>query len=146
MDLSEMLALLPDNSTGEISAGDLRAIVTALYDRGQIGQSFSYLWTTTPGPGAGKVTMTAWTTAATVVQISETTDDGQNLTFAALDSATNPRLVLMTADGSTLHAAVTGASVDNGGWRAVPVAVQSVTGPAPSLNERVSVIAAVVLP
>lgn len=32
MTLQEMLDLLPDNDTGEISAADMRAIVTGLYD------------------------------------------------------------------------------------------------------------------
>jgi hypothetical protein len=31
MTLDELLALLPDNTTGEISAADLRAVVTSLY-------------------------------------------------------------------------------------------------------------------
>ena len=31
MDLADLLALLPDNSSGEISPADLRTIVTELY-------------------------------------------------------------------------------------------------------------------
>ena len=33
MTLDEMLALLPDNTTGEIDAADLRAIVTDLFEK-----------------------------------------------------------------------------------------------------------------
>lgn len=30
--LAELLALLPDNTTGEISAADLRAVITGVWD------------------------------------------------------------------------------------------------------------------
>ena len=33
MTLEELLALLPDNTTGQITAADLRAVVTELYNR-----------------------------------------------------------------------------------------------------------------
>ena len=36
MTLDELLALLPDNNTGQISAADMRSIVTALYDHGRL--------------------------------------------------------------------------------------------------------------
>lgn len=35
--LEELLALLPDNTTGEISAADMRTVVTGLWDETQIG-------------------------------------------------------------------------------------------------------------
>lgn len=35
--LEELLSLLPDNTTGQIGAGDMRAIVSALWAKGSLG-------------------------------------------------------------------------------------------------------------
>jgi len=141
-----MLALLADNSTGQIEAADLRAIVSELYFLGtQHAQVFSYVWTTTPGPGAGKVTIDLWSMSGSKVQISETTDDGQVLTFALLDGSANKEVRLLTGSGKALRAHISGPSVDQGGFRDLPIQVLELTGAAPSNNERMSVALVLVI-
>lgn len=141
MTLDEMLALLPDNTTGEISAADLRAIVTDLHALASaVGQVFPYLWANDPSPGAGKVNVTPWDTTATFLSIAEVTDDGQAVTFGALDMASSAQVRLIGALGSTLDADITGPSGDQGGYRNLPIAVTGITGPAPTMNEKLSVL------
>lgn len=141
MTLDELLALLPDNTTGEISAADMRTIVIELHKLASVvGQVFSYVWVTSGGsPGAGKVTMDQpWQTLASKALISETTDDGQVLTFAGLDNALEGQLWFATQDGAKLRAKVLGPSVDQGGYREVPIQVTEMSGTPPSNNEKMS--------
>ena len=56
MDLADLLALLPDNSSGEISPADMRTIVTELYN----DANPPYLNVVNQGP-ASLVTNAAWT-------------------------------------------------------------------------------------
>lgn len=102
-------------------------------------QVFSYLWATSAGPAVGKVTIDAWTMGATKIQVNETTDDGQALTFAVLDSSSSAEIRLLTADGKKLRANKTGPSVDQGAYRDIPISVISITGAAPALNQRTTV-------
>lgn len=147
MTLEEILALLPDNSVGAIDAADLRTAVTELWARSStVGQVFSYRWATSPGPGTGRVAG-PWVIGSGIVQLSETTEDGATLSYAILDAL--PGTVLrVIADGgaSVLRATVTGLSVDQGNYRDVPVLVESVTGPAPAANAKVSVAITGVIP
>jgi hypothetical protein len=150
MTLEEMLALLPDNTTGAIDAADLRAIVTDLFTAANTyAQTFSYGWTTTgSAPSTGKVTTDngVWDLTATLVELNETTSDGYALVFNLLDSSTGGQVWLSAATGGILKATITGPSVDQGSYREIPVTVDSVSGVAPVNNEKVTVtILAVIL-
>lgn len=143
MTLDEMLALLPDNSTGAIDAADLRAIVTGLFDAANTyAQTFSYGWSTTGGaPSNGKV-MTeplAWDDTVTHLLLNETTADGYALVFNLFDASSGGQIWLSAANGGLLRTTITGPSVDNGSYRDIPVTVDSFTGPAPANNEKVAV-------
>lgn len=48
--LDELLALLPDNSSGEISAQDLRDTVTALWHKSSLGGHVDHLGNLVQGP------------------------------------------------------------------------------------------------
>jgi hypothetical protein len=143
MTLDEMLALLPDNTTGEISAADMRAIVTDLFEKANTyAQTFSYGWTTTGGsPSTGKVrtdTIT-WDLTPTEIEINETTADGYTLVFNLLDASSGGQIWLSAATGGILKTTIAGPSVDNGTWRSIPVTIDSVEGSAPLNNEKVTV-------
>src|SRR5262245_30769071 len=172
--LDDLLALLPDNTTGAIDAEDLRTIVTALWDNdaalystGQSelqalkarvsaleettnthGASFPFTWATNGNPPSNKhMTMDQpWQTFATKVMLSETALDDTVLTFTVLDSAISARLYLTTADGAKLTADVTGPTVDQGTYREIPVHVLSTEGDPPSNNEDVTYSFVAVLP
>src|SRR5262245_36289986 len=142
-----MLALLPDNTTGEISPADMRSIVTDLYHAAHsANDSYAYRWSTSAPPGSGHVTMDQpWQTFATHALISETTDDGMTPSFGAIDSAKAARVWITTATGEQLIADVTGPSADMGTYRQVPIAVQSITGNQPANNAAVTLSLVVVL-
>lgn len=141
MTLDEMLALLPDNTTGAIDASDLRDIVTDLFTAANTyAQTFGYLWAvsgTSPSPGRATVQPT-WGMASTTLHLNETTDDGQTLVFTLLDN-TDARIILSGANGGHLRAIVTGPSIDNGSSRDIPIQVTSEDGIAPINGEKVSV-------
>jgi hypothetical protein len=148
MTLAELLALLPDNTTGDIDAADLRTIVTELYNASnQVAQVFGYLWVTGSAPASGKVsTDVPWGQTPTLLQISETTDDGQNLVFTLFDTLTDARVILAGANGGVLYADVTGPSVDQGSYREIPITVTSNTGIEPIAGEKMSVTVTARLP
>lgn len=142
MTLDDLLALLPDNNTGEISAADMRTIVTELFKlAGHVDQVFAFDWIAAdPSPNAGKATTDAgWTTAATKLVISETTSDGATLLFSMVDGGTASKVWIDGAAGGRLAAVVTGPSVDMGAYREIPIQVESATNPAPGNNERLNV-------
>jgi hypothetical protein len=142
MDLSEMLALLPDNTTGDIGADDLRSIVTELWNQARTyGNLYAYKWDNTPAspPASGQITMDQpWALTATQILISESTDDGLTLTFALVDDALSGRIWLSTSGGARLEADVLGPTVDQGTYREIPIQVTSVTGSAPGNNAPVT--------
>ena len=142
-----MLALLPDNTSGEISPADLRAIITELYHLGaSTSDSFPFKWSTGGTPGAGHVTMDQpWQTFATKALISETADDGTAVGFGAVDAAVAARVWITAPNNVQLVADVTGPSVDMGAYREVPIAVRSIVGGQPSNNAAVTVSLVVVL-
>jgi len=147
MTLDELLALLPDNTTGEISPADMRTIVTDLYHAAHsASDAYAYRWATSGPPGSGHVTMDQpWQTFATKIVISETTNDGITPSFGAIDSAVAARVWITGAGGVELVANVTGPSVDLGTYREIPVAVQSITGAQPANNVDVTLSLVVVL-
>lgn len=141
MTLDSLLALLPDNAVGAISAEDMRTVVTELYRLASSAtQVFSYQWTPSATPSNGRVSLdTGWDMTATKVLINETTNSGQVLTFALLDEAASAEIWLTTATTARLTATVTGPSVDQGTYREVPITTLTATGTAPANNDRVSV-------
>jgi hypothetical protein len=143
MTLDEMLALLPDNTTGEISAADMRTIVTDLFEKANTyAQTFSYGWSTTGGsPSSGKVVTSplAWDLTPTEIQINETTSDGYTLVFNLLDASDGGQIWLSAATGGIMKTTIAGPSVDQGSYRSIPVTVDSVSGSAPANNEKVTV-------
>jgi hypothetical protein len=156
MTLEELLALLPDNTTGDIDAADLRTIVTELHtlasappagDSNTVAQVFGYLWVAGDNtPAAGKAaTNQPWGQLPTVLRLSETTDDGQNLVFTLVDSATDARVILAGAGGGILRADITGPSVDQGSYREIPISVTGTSGVEPINSEKMSVVVTVVL-
>jgi len=148
MTLEEMLALLPDNTTGAIDAADLRAIVIELYnDANTFAQVFGYLWQSSGlNPPAGKVGVTpVWSLTSDTLRISETTDDGHNLVFTLLDTS-SARVILAGAGGGVLRADITGVSTDQGSYREIPITVTAVDGIVPINGEKVSVTILAQLP
>jgi hypothetical protein len=142
--LADLLALLPDNTTGDIGANDLRTIVTELWNQARTyGNLYAYRWDTGAVPATGKLTMDQpWQLTATKLLLSETTDDGLALTFALIDNATSGTVWLSTSAGSKLEAAVLGPTVDLGTYREVPVQVTSIAGTQPGNNAQVTVTVA----
>jgi hypothetical protein len=148
MTLDEMLALLPDNTTGAIDAADLRAIVADLFTAANTyAQTFGYLWQAAgTTPASGKVTVSPpWGLGSTSLLISETTEDGHNLVFTLLDTA-EARVILAGVNGGIMRADILGTSVDVGSSREVPIAVTEVTGLAPINGEKVAVTILAYLP
>jgi hypothetical protein len=146
MTLDEMLALLPDNTAGDISAADMRQIVTDLYHAAHsTSNAYAYRWATNgQPPSTGHLTMDQpWQSFATKALISETADDGITPGFAVIDGAVAAR-VWLTAGASQLIANVTGPSVDLGTYREVPIAIVSITGAQPSNNAAVTLSLVVV--
>jgi hypothetical protein len=145
VNLNELLALLPDNATGEISPADMRSIVTDLYNAAHTtGTPYAYKWTTAATPAAGHVTFDVpWALTATQALVSETTDDGMTLTFGVLDTAAAARLWVTGPNNAKLVADVTGPSTDMGTYRQIPVTVTSVTGVQPANNAAVTLSIAV---
>jgi hypothetical protein len=139
--LDDLLALLPDNDTGEITASDLRTIVTELWHQASIyGNSYLFKWDMNPPPSAGQITMDQpWQMFATKILVSATTNDGLTLTFDLLDNSTETKFLLATKAGGKLQATATGPSVDFGSYREVPVTVTSMSGTPPSGNDNVTV-------
>ena len=140
MTLDEMLALLADNTTGDISAADLRDIVTGLYDKAsKLISSHPYRWATGV-PATGKLSLDqGWSMASTVLSMSETTDDGVTIGFGVLDQAASADVVIGT-DTQRLDANVTGPSVDQGTYRDIPIQVTAVSGAAPTNNAAVTLL------
>lgn len=137
--LDDLLALLPDNTTGDIGADDLRTIVTELWNLASMaGQAFSYQWTTSPVPGVGKLNMDqGWTNVSSIVRVSETTDDGESMTFGMLD-ATGGQLWLQNSSGSQMRATVLGPSVDQGNYREIPIQIDYIVGTTPGNNSKIT--------
>jgi hypothetical protein len=138
--LDDLLVLLPDNTTGDIGADDLRTIVTELWNQSrQYGNLYAFKWDTTVPPGSGQVTMDQpWALTATQLLVSENTSDGLVLTFALVDNALSGKVWLSTGSGARLEADVLGPSVDQGTYREVPIQVTSVTGAQPNNNTPVT--------
>jgi len=139
MTLDELLALLPDNDTGEISAADLRTIVTDLYHAAHLwGTQYAYQWSTDQTPSNGKVSKSnGWVEASGILHVAETSDEGMAFGVAFLDSG-RCEAIILTAPGIAMQMTPTDVSVDQGGYRDIPVDVVKASLVAPSNNDLLS--------
>ena len=142
MTLDELLALLPDNTTGAIDAADLRIIVTELFAMADsYGQVFSYRFNASASNPAtwGQIAVDPpWSDNTALFRISKTADDGQAVSFALIAAAPHARFVLTSADGSVLRADLAGTAIDNGDNVDIPVAVTGRTGNSPLNGEQMN--------
>jgi 3D (Asp-Asp-Asp) domain-containing protein len=144
--LDDLLALLPDNSTGEISAADLRAVISGIWEEGAIVAARVSALEQTGGSGTGVISITgSWGintnpdatpgtktvacdtgnfSTASVLKISKTDKDLTDLTAAIIGAN---RIFAQQKKDSTswVDYTVTGAATDNGSWISVPVSVTS---------------------
>ena len=136
--LDDLLALLPDNETGDISAEDMRQVVTALWTETQKARSaFSYQWgDTAPVPDDGNVSMDAgWALGSTVLHISKTTKDGEVLPSAQSVGAFGAHFTFLGAGATRLEGIVLGAPADNATYFDVPIEVTLASGSASALDD-----------
>ena len=138
MTLAELLALIPDNETGDIGADDLRTIVTDLYGAAHTAiDHFAFEWTTSATPAAGKAGLTGgWTMSATALLLSETTVDGEAVPFGMLSTSAFPAPFRFGIQGmaSRVQGSITGVGVDQGNYRSIPITPSLVLGTAPASN------------
>jgi hypothetical protein len=135
MTLDQMLALLPDNNTGQIKAADLRSIVTDMWTVANTqALIFNYQYNTATAPQNGKTNI-AWTLAAFVLAVSKQTGDGGQLPVAVINDTANNVFTLSSGDRSHLiRGTITGLSVDQGSYVTFPVTVSEVVGTQPANN------------
>lgn len=142
MTLDDLLALLPDNDTGAISAADMRTVVTGLWERidAMAFRSVQYQWTTNLNVSDGQVTV-GWGVGAAMLNIAKRDKGGNEAAWDLLfpDTALGTKLRLRNIDVpgpyATMH--VTDSATDQGDSWAVPVTVDVVNGAAPAGNNDV---------
>jgi hypothetical protein len=134
-ELNDLLALLPDNSSGEISAADLRTIVTELYnDANSVFNQYAYKWDSGTTPASGKLNLAAWTADTdTTLYINDVSAGSIALPFGLVD--TDPKFTLARDDGTAkASGTVIGPSVPHSGYHEVPVHLDTTTGTSPTNN------------
>lgn len=143
MTLDDLLALLPDNNSGQIGADDLRTIVTELYNSAHRNYAvIPYQYSNSASPAAGKINID-WSMAATTLNVSDAGSDGSSLSFGVIDSNTTNDFNLSNADDTVLiEGVITGPSTDNGTYRTWPVTISRVLGSAPSNNTQLTLYVA----
>ena len=135
MTLDELLALLPDNDTGDIGADDLRTVVTELYQAAHTHLILEpYQYTNSATPAAGKINI-IWDMTATSLNVAEAASSGTQLPFEVIDSNQTNRFNLSNADDTLLiRGTITDVCVDNGTYRTWPVTLDEVRGSTPGNN------------
>jgi hypothetical protein len=149
MTLDEMLALLPDNTSGAIGADDLRAIITDLYNTAHLrGEAYAYDWTNQATVNTGQVHLNnGWSAASTILVLAETSAGGTAFNFGVLDaSVPNAKIEISDASGRKVLADITGTSSDLGIYREIPITVTEVVGIVPTNNAAVTVTGLVLVP
>lgn len=137
-DLDDLLALLPDNDTGQISANDLRTIVTSLWAHTWVGEQYPYLFSTSATPPKGAVNTPVWTTAITTLNVSDQATDNTNLGYGRLDVPGTLIRVHSTAT-QVLIAEIVAPATINSGWRTLHVRGASAIGAAPADKSQVTI-------
>lgn len=148
MDLDDLLALLPDNTTGAIDASDLRTIVTELYERientesrvaaleasGSSGDEYtiSGVWQVNPTagatPGGSQVTCdTGLFSTATWLRFA-TSDKNDLDATAALANATSIYAQQKMNAQNWARYTVSGSPTIGSGYIEVPVTVEAHSG------------------
>lgn len=129
--LDDLLALFPDNTSGAISAADLRTAITALWDRVTTVQTRPYDITSSAGPANGKLFISGGWLTPSALEIHNNASDGTATPWGAFDAA-GVLLRLDRNDGQgVLRLTTTGAATSQGAYGNVPVQVDSVSGAAP---------------
>lgn len=134
MTLDELLDLLPDNVTGQISAADMRTIVTDLWTASNtLRVSYEYEWNagdTSPAAN-GQATLDAgWSPASVTLFVNDNDQGGRPMAFGSFPPGRDVNIAI-AGDGFDARLSVTGPPVDVGLWHTVPVSVLSMTGVAP---------------
>jgi hypothetical protein len=136
--LDELLALIPDEPEGNITAEDLRTIVSDLYGASHtLIDHFAFEWVTSATPPAGKISLTGgWSMSASALLMAEMTSDGEATPFGLMDLSDLPVPFLLSTQGRTAYVrgTVTGPAVDQGSYRTVPITVSAIQGVAPAAN------------
>jgi len=128
--LNDLLALLPDNTSGDISAADLRTITTALWNRVNAIVDRPYTTTNSAGPASGKLYVQGGWATPTGLELHDTSGDGAATPWSTIQAGTWLRLDRNDGQG-ILRLTATGTPVDSGTTGSVSVSVRDVTGTAP---------------
>jgi hypothetical protein len=133
MTLDEMLALLPDNSAGEISASDLREIVSGLWEVlvDASVRSAAYKYTKTLGLTPGQVGLQpAWVDTANVLQVSDSVTSGAvpplDLWTEGDPTGMRGRLRGVTDPGVAVEFLITGPATLITNGRTLPIHIESI--------------------
>jgi hypothetical protein len=136
--LDELLDLIPDAPPQNISAADLRTIVTDLWTAAHTAEDhFAFEWVTSSTPALGKASLAGgWVMGATALLLSEQTADGEIVPFGMLSAATFPAPFIFSTQGQAAYVKgnITGVATDLGSYRSIPITVTQVVGSAPGAN------------
>ncbi len=127
--LNDLLALLPDNNTGDIDASDLRAIVTALWERA--AGSLAGNWQINPqvgaNPGGGQVTSESGDSTGAWLRFA--TQDKNNIDFTGIAGASSTIIGQQSQNAANFAVwDITGAVTSGSGYFEVPVSVTQLGG------------------
>jgi hypothetical protein len=142
MTLNQILALLPDNTTGQISAADLRSIITEIFNAAYtFTNQYSYQYTPQSGPASGKINLNSWDMSASVMAVSKTSNSGLSFPSVLVDSdpSYGTTKISNANKSSVMLVNMTGPSTDGGTYLTYPVTVLSVVGPIPATNAQLTV-------
>jgi hypothetical protein len=137
MTLDEMLALLPDNNSGQIGADDLRTIVTGLYEFAAAALLVGYKWDRDDTPGQQQAAITPdWAMGPGTLLLSKITSGALAPSWDQIAGAVQAGhyiRIRQNADVDVhLVAQITGAHVEATNWWTVPVKVVEVSGAEPA--------------
>lgn len=136
MTLQELLDLLPDNTSGEIDAVDLRTIVTELWNRDVIYRSASWQYSNLALPPTGSQVRAnnASLALATVVEFRKIDNDSNDQTNTLTRLKDGDRLRLSDFDNAAVYARfkVTGPTVATTDTVQVPVSYLDGAGVIPN--------------
>jgi hypothetical protein len=142
MTLEEILALFPDNTSGQISAEDLHTALTGVWQHEVIVHSQPYSSTNSGGPATGKLFLVGGWANCTAVQMHNNASDGGATPWSLYGVGALMRIDRNDTLGD-LKLTITGPPDLSGGtFGEVPVSVRTITGPAPGNNAPLTVYTA----
>lgn len=135
--LDDLLALLPDNDTGEITAATMREVMTGMWEHVWIATDYPYYWR--PGPpseiGSQEVGISDWSETGTTVYLAPSSIGG---TATPRDLLNTPGTQIRVEDNETRNRflmVITGPlTEEQGNGTTVLVlhgTVRQITGPGP---------------